>query len=98
MRINYEDIYKRTLIYEIILYELDKINKIESAKLIAQTRIEMNTIEIELNKYKQKLDNYLMLLDTMVDDKELSLFNSKYNISCKYKDEKYFSSFFYYST
>ncbi len=43
---NYEDIYKRTLIYEIILCELDKINKIESAKLIAQTRIEMNTIEI----------------------------------------------------
>ena len=85
---NYEDIYKRTLIYEIILCELDKINKIESAKLIVQTRIEMNTIETELNKYKQKLDNYLMLLDTMVDDKELSLFNSKYNINGKYKDEK----------
>ena len=85
---NYEDIYKRTLIYEIILCELDKINKIESAKLIAQTRIEMNTIEIQLNKYKQKLNNYLMLLDTMVDDKELSLFNSKYNIIGKYKDEK----------
>ena len=32
---NYEDIYKRTLIYEIILCELDKMNKIESAKLIA---------------------------------------------------------------
>lgn len=85
---NYEDIYKRTLIYEIILCELDKINKIESSKLIAQTRIEMNTIEIQLNKYKQKLNNYLMLLDTMVDDKELSLFNSKYNIIGKYKDEK----------
>ena len=27
---NYEDIYKRTLIYEIILCELDKINKINS--------------------------------------------------------------------
>ena len=48
----------------------------------------MNTIETELNKYKQKLDNYLMLLDTMVDDKELSLFNSKYNINYKCKDEK----------
>ena len=29
-----------------------------------------------------------MLLDTMVDDKELLLFNSKYNISGKCKDEK----------
>ena len=82
---NYEDIYKRTLIYEIILCELDKINKIESAKLIAQTRIKMNTIETELNKYKQKLDNYLLLFDTMIDDNEL-LFNSKYNISDKCKD------------
>ena len=34
---NYEDIYKRTLIYEIILCGLDKINKIDPAKLIAQT-------------------------------------------------------------
>ena len=48
----------------------------------------MNTIETELNKHKQKLYNYLMLLDTMVDDEELLLFNSKYNISDKYKDEK----------
>ena len=47
----------------------------------------MNTIETELNKYKQKLDNYLMLLDIMIDDNEL-LFNSKYNISDKCKDEK----------
>ena len=41
MRMNYEDIY------EIILCELDKINKIESAKLIAQTPIEMNKVNID---------------------------------------------------
>ena len=83
---NYEDIYKRTLIYKIILYELDKINKIDLTKLIAQTLVEITIIETELNKHKQKLYNYLMLLDTIVDDEEL-LFNSKYNISGKCKDE-----------
>ena len=82
---NYEDIYKRTLIYKIILYELDKINKIDLTKLIAQTLVEITIIETELNKHKQKLYNYLMLLDTIVDDEEL-LFNSKYNISGKCKD------------
>lgn len=84
---NYEYTYKRTLIYEIILCELDKINKIKSAKLIAQTPVEITTIETKLNKHKQKPYNYLMLLDTMVDDEELLLFNSKYNISGKCKDE-----------
>ena len=82
---NYEDIYKRTLIYKIILYELDKINKIDLTKLIAQTLVEITIIETELNKHKQKLYNYLMLLDTIVDDEEL-LFNSKYNIIDKCKD------------
>ena len=87
MRMNYEDIYERTLIYEIILCELDKINKIESAKLIAQTPIEMNTIEYELSKHRWKVYNYLILFNAMVDDEKLSLFNSKYNISGKCKDE-----------
>ena len=77
MRMNCEEIYERTLIYEIILCELDKINKIESAKFFAQTPVEINTIETELNKHKQKLDTYLMLLNTMIDDDEL-LFDSKY--------------------
>ena len=86
MRMHYEDIYERTLIYEIVSCELDKNNKIESAKLIAQTLVEITIIETELNKHKQKLYNYLMLLDTIVDDEEL-LFNSKYNISGKCKDE-----------
>ena len=85
---NYEEIYERTLIYEMVSCELYKINKIKSAKLIAQTQVEITTIETELNKHKQKLYNYLMLLDTMVDDEELLLFNSKYNISGKCKDEK----------
>ena len=64
MRMNYEDIY------EIILCELDKINKIESAKLIAQTPIEMNTIEYELSKHRWKAYNYLILFNTMVDDEK----------------------------
>ena len=78
---------KKILVYERILYELDKINKIESAKFFAQTSVEINTIETDLNKHKKKLYNYLLLFDTMIDDNEL-LFNSKYNISDKCKDEK----------
>ena len=76
---------KKTLVYERILYELNKINKMLSAKFFAQTSIEINTIETELNKHKKKLYNYLLLFDTMIDDNEL-LFNSKYNISDKCKD------------
>lgn len=87
MKMNLGEIYEKTLVYKMILCELDKINKIESAKFFVQTPIEINTIEAELNKHKQKLYNYLMLFDTMIDDEEL-LFNSKYNISGKCKDEK----------
>ena len=81
------NVYEKILVYEIILYELDKINKIESDKFFTQIYIEINTIETELNKHKKKLYNYLLLFDTMIDDNEL-LFNSKYNISDKCKDEK----------
>ena len=49
---------KKILVYERILYELDKINKIESAKFFAQTSVEINTIETDLNKYKK---NYIII-------------------------------------
>lgn len=75
-------------IYEKILYELDKINKIESAKFFAQTSVEINTIESELNKHRWKLYNYLKLFNAKINDDESLLFNSKYNISGKCKDEK----------
>ena len=84
---NYGEIYEKILVYERILYELNKINKMLSAKFFAQTSIEINTIETELNKHKKKLYNYLMLLYTIVDDEEL-LFNLKYNIRDKCKNEK----------
>ena len=84
---NCEYVYEKILVYERILYELDKINKIESVKFFAQTSVEINTIETELNKHKKKLYNYFLLFDTMIDNNKL-LFNSKYNISDKCKDEK----------
>lgn len=74
---NYEEIYKK------IIYETDEINKIESAKVFAQTSVEINTIEYELSKHRWKLYNYLILFNTMIDDDESLLLNSKYNISGK---------------
>lgn len=74
---NYEEIYKK------IIYETDEINKIESAKFFAQTSVEINTIETEVNKHRWKLYNYLILFNAMIDDDESLLLNSKYNISGK---------------
>lgn len=79
---NYEEIHKK------ILYELDKINKIESAKFFVQTSVEINTIETEVSKHRWKLYNYLILFNAMINDDESLLINSKYNISDKCKDDK----------
>lgn len=79
---NYEEVYRK------ILYELDKINKIESANFFVQTSVEINTIETEISKHRWKLYNYLILFNAMVDDDESLLINSKYNISGKCKDEE----------
>lgn len=79
---NYEEVYRK------ILYELDKINKIESAKFFVQTSFEINTIETEVSKHRWKLYNYLILFNAMIDDDESLLLNSKYNISGKCKDEE----------
>ena len=65
---NYGDIYEKILVYERMLYELNKINKIWSVNFFAQTSVKINTIETELNKHKKKLYNYLLLFDTMIDD------------------------------
>lgn len=74
---NYEEIYKK------ILYELDEIDRINSAKFFAQTDIEINTIEHELSKHRWKAYNYLILFNAMIDDDESLLLNSKHNISGK---------------
>ena len=68
MRMNYGEIYEKILVYERMLYELNKINKIWSVNFFAQTSVKINTIETELNKHKKKLYNYLLLFDTMIDD------------------------------
>lgn len=74
---NYEEIYKK------ILYELDEIDRINSAKFFAQTDIEINIIEHELSKHRWKAYNYLILFNAMIDDDESLLLNSKHNISGK---------------
>lgn len=78
---NYEEVYKK------IIYEINEINKIESAKFFAQTSVEINTIETEVSKHRWKLYNYLILFNAIVNDDESLLINSKYNISGKCKDE-----------
>ena len=59
---------KKTLVYERILYELNKINKILSAKFFAQISVEINTIEIELNKHKKNhiIIYYYLILWLMI--------------------------------
>lgn len=79
---NYEEVYKK------IIYEINEIDRIESAKFFVQTSIEINTIETEISKHRWKLYNYLILFNAMIDDDESLLINSKYNISSKCKDDE----------